>query len=411
MKILIVDDSAEKIGAVRNALKELEFFESLAISHALDLNNARIQLSKEYFDLLILDLNMPEDIGEAANMTAGIAFVDEVMSTHRIKKPSDIVVLSAFDESLVKFREQVEKSGFIVIQYGDISAEWKNTLKSRVDYLKLCYDQRRYMPRPPECKVLLVTAVSVETSAILAWDCQWEKVVIPGDPTVYRRTYLENCNGQIPVIHVQLSEMGMVAAASLVSKAIMVFQPQYVMMVGIAAGLGNDASLGDILVATDVWDYSSGKYIEMNTDGEKKIVLQPDPKFLSINKPLKDKLIFADYKQVLTEIKDNYIGNPASENLNVHFGQMACGVAVVASKELVDSQVKAHARKVQGLDMESYGIFYASAGTTNPAVTALVIKSISDFADSDKGDKAQPYAAYTSASFARYVIESMLDIN
>ena len=85
MKILIVDDSAEKIGAVRNALKELEFFESLAISHALDLNNARIQLSKEYFDLLILDLNMPEDIGEAANMTAGIAFVDEVMSTHRIK--------------------------------------------------------------------------------------------------------------------------------------------------------------------------------------------------------------------------------------------------------------------------------------------------------------------------------------
>ena len=61
--------------------------------------------------------------------------------------------------------------------------------------------------------------------------------------------------------------------------------------------------------------------------------------------------------------------------------------------------------------MESYGIFYASAGTTNPAVTALVIKSISDFADSDKGDKAQPYAAYTSASFARYVIESMLDIN
>lgn len=411
MKILIVDDSAEKIGAVRNALKELDFFDSLSIMHALDLNNARAQLCNEFFDLLILDLNMPEDIGEPANMTAGIAFMDEIMTVYRIKKPTEIIVLSAFDESLSRFREQVEKSGFIVIQYSDTSAEWKNTLKSRVDYLKLCYDQRRYFPRPPECKVLLVTAVSVETNAILDWDCQWEAVNIPGDPTIYRRTSLKNCNGPFPVVHVQLSEMGMVAAAALVSKSIIVFQPQYVIMVGIAAGLGNDASLGDILVATDVWDYSSGKYIEVSTDGEKKIVLQPDPKFLSLNKPLKDKPTFVDYTKILAEIKENYIGSPAAETLNVHFGQMACGVAVVASKELVNAQVKAHARKVQGLDMESYGVFHASMGTTNPAVIALVVKSISDFADSDKGDKAQPYAAYTSASFAKYIMETLLDIS
>ena len=38
----------------------------------------------------------------------------------------------------------------------------------------------------------------------------------------------------------------------------------------------------------------------------------------------------------------------------------------------------------------------------------ICLKSISDFADEKKGDGYQKYAAYTSAEFARYLIESVL---
>lgn len=411
MRILIVDDSAEKIGAIRNALKDLPIFNQLILSHALDLNNARVKLMQEHFDLLILDLNMPENIGEMVNAVAGTTFLDEIMETRTINKPSDIVVLSAVDESLQQFRKEVEKAGFTVIQYSETSEEWKNILRSRIDYLNLCLEQRRYIPRPPHCDIVVVTAVQVETNAILSWDCKWDDIKIDGDSTIYRRTILNSgTEKERAVIHVQQSEMGMTAAAALVSKAILTFQPKYIFMVGIAAGLGKDSELGDIMVATDIWDYSSGKYEEVQQDGVTSIVLRPDPRFRSIDRALKDQLTFVNYDAILDQIKEEYIGTPASNKLRVHFGQMACGVAVVASEELVNSQVKAHSRKVIGLDMESYGVIHASIMTTNPAVKALIIKSISDFADSKKGDKAQPYAAYTSAQFAKYLIETVIEL-
>ena len=94
--------------------------------------------------------------------------------------------------------------------------------------------------------------------------------------------------------------------------------------------------------------------------------------------------------------------------IKIYFGQMACGPAVVASEEIVNQQVKAHARKALGLDMESYGVYYAAQATTGSGTRAIVAKSVCDFADKDKNDKNQEYAAYTSAWFAKHLIEAVI---
>lgn len=407
MRILIADDASQKIGVIKNALKELPEYDSLSIDHVLDLNGARRQLVSEYYDLLILDLNMPLEIGETPDMKAGAEFVDEIMDTEKIKKPIDIIVLSAFDESVQEFKKQVERAGFVIVQYDESTLAWKETLKSRVAYIYLLREQREYAPKPPLCDVLLITAVPVETTAILNLEHQWTTFTLPGDSTVYRHTIIQSNGGARNIVHVQLPEMGMTASAAYTTKAVIHLKPMYVIMTGIAGGLEKDANIGDIIVATDVWNYNSGKYIEADNGETTTSELLPDSKHINMDRATMDKLLATDFKNQLVQIKNSFNGNAPSSPLNVFYGPMACGSAVVASKEVIDL-VKSQARKVVGLDMESYGVYLACRDVCYPSVNSIVVKSISDFADRKKDDSRQDYAAYTSTSFSMYLIQNVL---
>ena len=64
-------------------------------------------------------------------------------------------------------------------------------------------------------------------------------------------------------------------------------------MVGIAAGIGDGKNLGDIIVATEVWNYSSGKYI---TDENGNFAFSPDPKHI-ILEPSIESILKRDYSE------------------------------------------------------------------------------------------------------------------
>lgn len=406
MRILIADDASGKIGAINNVLRGISSEISIKLEKALDLVTAKEMLSKNYYDLLVLDLNMPYIIGDTPSIQSGLDFVDEIIETEKIKKPIEILVLSAFDSSVEQFRKQVERSGITAVHFSENENEWKEILKSKVDYIHRLNEQRRFVPAVPPCDVLLVTAVTVEKSAVMSWDCCWNDFSVENDPTAYRSGILNIADRTINLVHMQLSDMGMTSSACLVTKGIVMFNPKYVIMTGIAAGLDKDAQIGDIMIATETWDYSSGKYV----GGEDhEVSFLPDPKTIQMDRGLQGKFVSSNYDDVLKKIQLEYRGEMHPEHLNIHFGKFACGVAVVASKEIVEQQVRAHSRKVLGLDMESYGVYYAAL-SSSPNVKSIVIKSISDFADINKGDKDQEYAAYTSAAFAKYLIESVLEI-
>ncbi len=407
MKILIADDASTKIGAIKNALKELSIYEGLQIDQVLDLNGAKEKLVAEYYDLLILDLNMPLEIGEDPDMKAGAEFVDEIMDTDSIKKPIDIIVLSAFDNSVQEFKKQVERTGFLIIHYDENIQSWRETLKSRVSYLQLLRDQRSYVPKHPHCDVLLVTAVPVETKAVIDLSPKWITFTIDGDSTVYRKTAVEAKGKLCNVIHTELPEMGMTAASTHTAKAVLHFNPQYVIMPGIAGGLEKSANVGDVLVATDVWNYNSGKYVDAMGGESSTPELRPDSKHIILDRATQDMLTASDFASELIRIKNSFPGNTPGSMLKLFYGPMACGSAVVASGEVI-SMVREQSRKVVGLDMESYGVYYACRNVTYPGVKAIVIKSISDFADCKKDDGNQEYAAYTSTQFAMHLIKNVL---
>jgi nucleoside phosphorylase len=66
---------------------------------------------------------------------------------------------------------------------------------------------------------------------------------------------------------------------------------------------------------------------------------------------------------------------------------------------------KAQHRKLLGIEMEAYGVMCAADDLPTPQPRAIVLKGVSDFADSAKSDAFREYAAYVSAGAAVYLCE------
>lgn len=226
------------------------------------------------------------------------------------------------------------------------------------------------------------------------------------DPTNYWTTTFPREQGQpLRVVAAAPNQMGMPAAAVLATKMVRRFQPTLVATVGIAAGVkGGGRGYGDILAPDHTFDYGAGKIGET---AEKKLEFLPDPRPINIYPLLLARLQFwKDHMQDrLARICEDWEGEPPGTVLKLHVGPLGSGAPVVAASPTVD-QVRDHWRKLIGLEMEAYGVHLACQEAVHPPPMFLCMKSVCDFADAEKKDDWQSYAAYTAARlFYRFVTE------
>ena len=73
MKILLVDDNVNKIQKIMKVIMEVEGINQDMIDYSVEANDARQKLQRSAYDLLILDLNMPECLVEEADENADAA--------------------------------------------------------------------------------------------------------------------------------------------------------------------------------------------------------------------------------------------------------------------------------------------------------------------------------------------------
>ena len=57
---------------------------------------------------------------------------------------------------------------------------------------------------------------------------------------------------------------------------------------------------------------------------------------------------------------------------------------------------------------ENHGLYYAASQAKRPKPIPICIKAISDFANKDKSDDHQEYAAYVSATFMKHFVQNVL---
>ena len=248
---------------------------------------------------------------------------------------------------------------------------------------------------------VIIYVTEMEKQAVLRM-FDWTDLHMEGDTQAYQEAFVSREGRRLRVISAQQDEMGMTASASLTAKMIFHFAPEYVVMPGIAAGTGNaialdrDQEYGDVLLATSVWNFSNGKYVSPHQAeiifGE--IGFNPRPTVVSIS---------GDYMRKIRE----FIGSDRNE-YHVHTGPLASGTAVVANRSLLTKQVVTSFRDTQGVEMEGYGVAYAASHAVDPKPHIIIAKSVCDFADERKDDKYQKFAAYTSCSFVRDLLERVL---
>lgn len=398
MKILLVDDNLTKIREIMKIIMEVDGINQDMIEYSVETNDAREKLRKVEYDLLILDLNMPEHIVDGMDENAGAALVDELIEVISYKKPTEIVVLSAYDECEDTFVKESYRNAFTMLHYDESSVVWSTKLKAIVEY-RLLYSLQ--MHEQEMIDFAIISTVPVETEAVKKMCTSWKMESFEDDVNTYYVGTLIDGDKTQKVVTVQSSDMGMVSAALSTMNLSKHYRPRYIIIVGIAAGIG-EHNFGDILIPREVWNYSSGKYCGKGDD----LVFKPDPKVIQLDAKTLE-LVRQDYSEVLLKIRKAWSEKMTNE-IDICDSPMACGTAVIANKKLVEDQIVAHFRKSGGLDMETYGVFFAARSLCDLQPIPICIKSVSDFADDDKGDGYQPYAAYTSANFAKYLILNVL---
>jgi len=374
-----------------------------AIDVAHDAVEAKTHLRKSDYDLVVLDVALPERADKIPSPEGGILLLQEVLDREVYKTPREVVGLTAFEDVLDRAAPRFAEDLWQVVLYDPATDAWSELLKRKVRHILMA--KRAGHDFEYDVDLCVLTAVhDPELSAVLALPWDWEVLEVSGDSTQYRRGKFKRGGELKAVVAASAPRMGMPAASVLAARMIYNFHPRYLGMVGITAGIRGRCELGDVLAADPSWDWGSGKWIIR--DG--KPVFLPAPHQLGVNSFIRGKLSAMAQNHTLWDgIRHEWQAAKPNTTLQLRVGPLASGASVLAAGEQSES-IKLQNRKVTGIDMEAYAVFAASDEAPLPQPKAFVLKGVSDFADDEKDDTFQTYAAYTSARALRALVEDFL---
>jgi nucleoside phosphorylase len=216
----------------------------------------------------------------------------------------------------------------------------------------------------------------------------------------YRFTAIQNDYAE--PLHILLSclpRYGPLETVQLTHALVSEFRPGFVAMTGICAGDKRKVKLGDLVVAERAFMADSGKLI-LDKDSQKR---EYDTYTASASR---DVLQFAQ----LYDIPRDLIGTLKSSP-HEHPLPPECHIKPIASSNAVREdnpfeEVTVPVRGTVAIDME--GAAFYQAVESFPSTRSLLVKGVSDYADSDKNDDYQQYASELSALYMLSLIRAYI---
>lgn len=404
MNILIIEDNPSKAEDIIDAIIKTCDVTRENIKLAKCLVEARDYCTQNLFDIILLDLVLPNRLKEHPNPDYGKDFIYELNESKTLIKPLYIIGITAYEDTRTALRPEFNNMLWDIILYAPEQNGWKKTITQKISYLI----EVKKREAVHEYDIGIVVAVQVELESFFKLPCKWVSFQRSGDSVTYYKTTWEDDGKKISVVLTKAPNMGMVPCATSTSKMINMFHPKYVFMGGILAGVKNTKiRLGDIVIAEQAWDYGSGK---ISVKDDERIFI-PDSKPMVMDTVIRDQVLsLVDSSSFLKEIQTAWHGQKTEYNLSVKFGPVASGAAVVQDANIV-GEITSHNRKLLGIDMETYALYYVANNINFPRSIPISIKSVSDFADAEKSDDMQDYAAFTSANYIRCLSLKLLDAN
>ncbi|QXE92632.1 hypothetical protein KP001_08985 [Geomonas subterranea] len=397
MKVLILDDQYSKVETFCRVLNKLT---PCKIDHVSNSKDALKYLyDNSDVDLLIVDLQIPEVLGGDVLVDGGVKFLEYIELNTSYQLPKHVVGATAYAESYCEYKEYFENRGWRLVQGTESETFFESLFSTIINYTRKEFQK---------FDIAIITALrKTEFEAILSLLHDLSKVQFKNDSNIYYIGSITISSGEIKsVIATSCPRMGIAAATALSTRILLRHNPEYIIMTGIAAGIKGKVKLGDILVAEPSWEWGSGKL----TVREGKPTFLSSPHQLHIHSNLSPILSdLSAQRTYLDEIQHSAkeLGLECSNQLNMHVGPVASGAVVLEEPETVEL-IKAQNRDTIGIDMEAYGVMASANYAYSNPTNSIVIKSVCDFANIDKNDDLQPYAAFTSAAFAIKLIQNHL---
>ncbi|MDO3385636.1 response regulator [Gilvimarinus sp. SDUM040013] len=381
--VLIVDDSYEN---QKNIFGAMEGCERYSHNSVISIKDAITAMRNEQYDIMFLDIQIPMHLSGEISSNGGLELLKQIGLRDDIYIPHHIVGMTSHSDSYHTHKVYFESLG------------WPIFLNASIEEVREILNiKSRHSPRKKiKVDVAILTALrKTELDAVLSLPCNWEKLPHKDVNTIYYVGIFNDRHGEKKtILATSCPRMGASASSSISMKICEEFSPELLVMTGIAAGIKGKVNIGDILVADPCWDWGSGKITYKN--GKIEFLSSPhqmhiEPRFRTFFQDVSAERTFLD------EIYSNWKhpGKP-SHLLSLHVGPIATGSVVLEDPATVDG-IKKQNRDVIGVEMEGYGLFSATKYASN-FVEPLLVKSVCDFADPDKDDSWQAYAAYTSAS-------------
>lgn len=402
IKILIMDDDPVKTARIKSVLTGMCLVDSEDIEEAHSLNSGRKMLAATFYDLLILDLVLPINDNEPIEPGKSEGFINELYRIGRYKKPIYIIGLSQFEDKVEKNTNIYENKLWKLIHYNLQKNDWEEILQNAVDSIIETKKQLlSNLQQNQKYDIGIVCALSEEFEQMkIASGLEWKKVSIDGITNDFFAADLRTELGHsLKLIAGRNNMPGMQAASVMASCMFSLFGIESLFMTGICAGFKHNEDdtidFGDIFIAESEFDYGSGKLCE-SVDGS---FFKKNPKMLECDFDLKGKMnTFIEEKHPETLIAralDKKNLKMLDKTPLIHFKPGACGSYVVTDKGFMKDLLKDN-QKLRGLDMEGYGL-YMTAHILGKK--CMMIKGVSDFADSDKGDTYHKMCSFSSAWF------------
>ncbi len=237
----------------------------------------------------------------------------------------------------------------------------------------------------------MLTAVSIEYRAVRARLANPQLKVHPTSGVPYTvGTY-----GDWEIALLEIGPRNANAASEAV-QAVTFFEPEVLMFVGVAGGL-KDVAIGDVVVATSVYGYHSGK----STDK----TFEPRPDVAHSDHSL------VAHARVLVSTDEwwNFIGEGQTTGPKAIVGPIAAGDEVVSSDDADTAQfLRSQYGDARAVEMEGHGVLTAARITTT--VKAIIVRGISDLlSGKSETDKvgSQEHAANNATAMAFAILDQV----
>lgn len=404
IKILVVEDQPVKVSHIARVLISSGIHESW-VTQATNTHDAKRLLQNHKYDLLLLDLHLPNRIDGDATNNGGIELLRSISQRATFNLPYHVIGITAYEDAYNEGLPEFNRQIWCVLKYDPALKDWADQLKLKVEYLLKSKEQLRYSDGETfETDVAIITALEdPELKAILDLPGDWRQFQVPHDHAFYYKGKFTSDEKEFSVVASAAPRMGMPSSTALATKMIHNFRPRILCMTGIAAGIKEHVKMGDIIVADPSWDWGSGKF-QVDAQGDSSFA--PESIQIALDAALRENLNhMARDSVILEEIRKNWKGTPHKELVSGHVAAMASGGSVIGDKSVTQKVVNQH-RKLFGIDMEVYGIYSAAQMCGAPKPMVFAVKGVCDYADVHKEDKLQSFAAYVSAQFAyRFILK------